>query len=322
LNRPHPPLPDFYHRLAARGWLGVTLFFVVSGYCIAASADREAGWRRFAWRRAWRIFPPYWASLVLVLAVIAGHLALRHVNDVAALPRGVAGLALTFAALVRPASPVAGLTWVYWSIPVELAFYAVMGLTIVLRPRRKLLLLVLGLLACVAGSPRLALPVFPSSWLCFSLGVSVYCFATGDRRFAVLLAGVVALGLACSALTVAMFLVAGLTAAAILAFLYGPRSSPPWQILRWLGTISYSLYLTHVPIGCYVLDSFFGRYFPRAAAAGLLRDGIFLVVCVGFAALFYRWVEKPAHAMGRRGFGRPAGGPAVSGPLVPRPDIS
>ncbi len=57
--------------------LGVTIFFVISGYCIAASADASA--RRgdrpsaFMGRRVWRIYPPYWFALaffVLCMAVL------------------------------------------------------------------------------------------------------------------------------------------------------------------------------------------------------------------------------------------------------------
>jgi peptidoglycan/LPS O-acetylase OafA/YrhL len=54
-------------------WLGVQLFFVVSGYCIAAAADRavqvDMPPLEFLWRRARRIYPPYIASVGLALAV-------------------------------------------------------------------------------------------------------------------------------------------------------------------------------------------------------------------------------------------------------------
>ena len=66
-----------------RGWLvwslsqnvGAPLFFVISGYCIAASLDstRRKGISpgRFIARRLWRIFPPYWASMaVIALSVV------------------------------------------------------------------------------------------------------------------------------------------------------------------------------------------------------------------------------------------------------------
>jgi peptidoglycan/LPS O-acetylase OafA/YrhL len=47
------------------GWMGVSLFFVISGFCIHASTlqagELKAG--KFFWRRFWRICPPYFAWL-------------------------------------------------------------------------------------------------------------------------------------------------------------------------------------------------------------------------------------------------------------------
>src|SRR5262249_3570790 len=48
------------------GYLGVPLFFVISGFCIhlpqarmlAAGAPRAPEWRRFFARRLWRLYPP------------------------------------------------------------------------------------------------------------------------------------------------------------------------------------------------------------------------------------------------------------------------
>jgi len=51
-------------------WIGghaVMVFFVISGYCIAASADacQRKGWafREFMWQRVQRIYPPYLLSI-------------------------------------------------------------------------------------------------------------------------------------------------------------------------------------------------------------------------------------------------------------------
>ncbi len=61
--------------LASRFWVGVPLFFVISGYCIAAAADATRrkslpGWT-FFWRRARRIYPPLWAYLAFAALGIA-----------------------------------------------------------------------------------------------------------------------------------------------------------------------------------------------------------------------------------------------------------
>ena len=49
------------------GWSGVAVFFAVSGFCIHLSHRKsaQAGWRVFAWRRFWRIYPPYLVSLLI-----------------------------------------------------------------------------------------------------------------------------------------------------------------------------------------------------------------------------------------------------------------
>jgi peptidoglycan/LPS O-acetylase OafA/YrhL len=51
------------------GKIGVGIFFAISGYCIAAAVDssrkREYGFGNFMFRRFRRIFPPYWAALLM-----------------------------------------------------------------------------------------------------------------------------------------------------------------------------------------------------------------------------------------------------------------
>ena len=59
---------DWLIVVVGRFWVGVPLFFVVSGYCIAASADAtRAGGRvgRYFVRRLRRIYPPLWAAVAL-----------------------------------------------------------------------------------------------------------------------------------------------------------------------------------------------------------------------------------------------------------------
>src|SRR5471030_2381991 len=62
-------LPSWIDRIIRHGFLGVEVFFVLSGVVIALSilGDRIT-WAylgRFALRRSLRLDPPYWAALVL-----------------------------------------------------------------------------------------------------------------------------------------------------------------------------------------------------------------------------------------------------------------
>src|SRR5579883_3352902 len=63
------PMPAFLRPIAGFGWMGVDLFFVLSGYLIASQLLRpyvqgsRPSLRDFYLRRFFRIIPVYWAVL-------------------------------------------------------------------------------------------------------------------------------------------------------------------------------------------------------------------------------------------------------------------
>src|SRR5688572_12946641 len=53
------------------GWLGVAVFFVVSGFCIHISFQQQGrNWRGFLIRRFFRLFPPYLVALLFLAFVL------------------------------------------------------------------------------------------------------------------------------------------------------------------------------------------------------------------------------------------------------------
>lgn len=64
--------------------------------------------------------------------------------------------------------------------------------------------------------------------------------------------------------------------------------------LEWLGRVSYSLYLIHVPILLTLTHLLYGHV-PMAVLLVLI-----VAAAVGAAHVMYRWVERPAMAVGRR----------------------
>jgi peptidoglycan/LPS O-acetylase OafA/YrhL len=78
-------LDGLVRRTAEVGWLGVELFFGLSGFLITgillASRQREPSLRRylgrFMWRRALRIFPLYYVTLVALLFVLPALVPIR-----------------------------------------------------------------------------------------------------------------------------------------------------------------------------------------------------------------------------------------------------
>ncbi len=183
------------------GGPAVMVFFVLSGYCIAASADacQRKGWgfREFMWRRIRRIYPPYlfsiafWAATRVVKWQLAGgpnDLAVRPTGE----PRGwidwLQNLTLTQwlsmpwlqPPLSHPASNDTLFVAAYWSLCYEEQFYLVVGLMIVLAGLVgvSVLAMSLGLLAVsVAWNvrfPTTSFGVFIEYWTVFVVGVLVF----------------------------------------------------------------------------------------------------------------------------------------------------
>lgn len=87
----------------------------------------------------------------------------------------------------------------------------------------------------------------------------------------------------------------------IMAILFGPYAFQRlfvWKPLRWIGLISYSLYIWHLPLLT------FGRYLlPNYAhlnnyAAYAFSWACVLVLAVPFCVFYYAWVERPGMKLG------------------------
>lgn len=109
----------------AAGQTGVSLFFVLSAWCLSmpffrdASAAAGLSWRRFYERRALRILPAYWTAFVVGFLVTGRALAdlpslLPHVVFLNSFPN--------VAAPMRPFSDV------WWSLATEVQFYLLLPL--------------------------------------------------------------------------------------------------------------------------------------------------------------------------------------------------
>jgi len=83
-------------------------------------------------------------------------------------------------------------------------------------------------------------------------------------------------------------------------------SSPP---ARFLGDISFPLYLVHFPV-MFFAQAMFGT---SASAGSYLAKGGWVVTSLALAWAIHRWIEAPCNEWGRRRFGRRAsGGPAAA----------
>lgn len=184
--------------VVGRGWVGVPLFFVISGYCIAASADAarngSGGAGRFFARRARRIYPPLWAALALATAV-------TFLLPSFARPGPTAGGMVPLAAPghLTPAQWLGNLTLTeswrgpltsnepryvlaqLWTLCYEEQFYLVVGLILLVAPRHLFpAVWLVTALVLFNLSPATLCPVRPPGlftdglWVAFASGVAVY----------------------------------------------------------------------------------------------------------------------------------------------------
>jgi peptidoglycan/LPS O-acetylase OafA/YrhL len=146
-NLIHPLL-----RGAAFGWIGVDLFFVLSGFLITGILyDSKASggyFKNFHMRRVLRIFPLYYGALLLVLLLRA---IWPEAGIYGSESQAWVWVYLTNVVIARKGLGVFGLVDHFWYLAVEQHFYLVWPLAVFLLNRRWLMQLAGGLFTLSLG---------------------------------------------------------------------------------------------------------------------------------------------------------------------------
>lgn len=119
-HTPYAEVPVLYP-VAAYGWLGVELFFMISGFVICMSSMGNT-LREFVTSRVTRLYPAYWFGVVLTTLV----LTLWPVERTS-LPWSDVALNLT---MFQSGFGVASVDAVYWTLWAELHFYVLFTLVV------------------------------------------------------------------------------------------------------------------------------------------------------------------------------------------------
>lgn len=281
------------------GHWGVGVFFALSGYCLYAGWSSATNAGLFLSRRLQRIFPSYWYSLLLVVALTLGVKLLTGVNDVTPLPDRTASVLATLLLATNPLTPIATINWVYWTLTVLLGFYVLMTLVLLVPPQLRLRLLV-GLhgLLCAADASLNPLPTGPalivSYWPVFGAGLALAVFGAhrGTGLTMLILSALHAFWAAHRGSAPADYVLVAIATIIAIAVLT-PRSFPRWLApAAAVGPFSYSLYLIHVPVGIYLAQRFLPDRFTSTAGL-VLTQLVQLALCLAAARLFYLLAERP-----------------------------
>ena len=145
-----------YGDVAGMGWMGVDLFFVLSGFLITGILydSREAShyFRVFYARRTVRIFPLYYAALAIFLLVGPLVLAHLHRTTLASIHSTSAASLFSWTYLLNWYMGLKGWDAVarplvqFWSLAVEEQFYLIWPFLVLKLPRRRLMGVCAGLM--------------------------------------------------------------------------------------------------------------------------------------------------------------------------------
>ncbi|MCC3152698.1 acyltransferase [Hymenobacter sp. BT770] len=304
-------------RVTRYGFLGVELFFLISGYVVLLSA-RGKTVRQFLLARVTRLYPAFWTACTLTFLVLLGWGAGTGAVSMPAGLRADAGRYVYNMTMLHEFLGAWPLDGVYWSLTVELTFYFLVSLLLAYRLLPHVDWVLAGWLAYTAWvgfGPMTATPFerlfFPRYAPFFAAGMlfSLLQPPAGRTwfRYALLLA---AYGLAlhqtfyraieqtsafhddvsrkvCLVVVTGCFLLMG-----GVAFRWLNLSRFSW--LTSLGALTYPLYLLHGNIGFVV----FHRLGPSTNKYALVGSTLAAMLVASY--LLHVWVEQPL----RRSLGR------------------
>lgn len=294
--------PNSLGWIKSQGYLGVDIFFVLSGFVIASVIGEThitgSYLGRFVLRRCLRLDIPYWVNIAL--GIILGFVVVYF-----GAPARHFGLEQIAAHLfyLQAILGFKNINDAYWTLCFEIQFYLSLVLLIWLAQRTgrsvkdlRFQLFVFATLAVSLLFSAHALPIprglMLGYWWNFALGALAWWVVANGAPWLLLAAAAV--------LTITLPSAEHITGALVAVALFGAAEMDAmgkWladPITQFLGRISYSLYLFH-PLTGWEAQAFAARYMGKWSAFS-----VGMIVSIASAWVIYRLIERPAIALSRR----------------------
>ena len=279
------------------GYYGVHLFFLVSGFVIYMTLQRTTGAQHFIISRITRLYPVYWVAVLITVAAafLTAPITARSVGE------SIANLTM-----LQQFAGIRHLDGVYWTLSVELAFYAWMFAfwrTGLLAHPFRMLLLWLGASSLAFGatialginlSEPLQIALLTGHGNLFFAGIGFYLWRQHHSPAAIVL---IVLTLILELALRQEVILVNLALYALFA-LATTRRLPllATRPLLYLGAISYPLYLVHGWIGYATIRQLYAWDLGHP----LIILGVPITLALLLAALIHHAIETPALRLRQR----------------------
>lgn len=282
------------------GQLGVHIFFVISGFVMPWSLDKIQynilQFGRFIGRRSVRIDPPYYATILLYL-IITLLISLR--------PQ-YAGIPFEFdhkrfllhLGYLIPLSNYNWYTNIFWTLSIEFQYYIIIGILFPFIKKNYLNIIVFLLLFSITPYiiqiPKSDLFIFEYQGL-FSLGIIAWAYKQKQLNTYL-----------CHIFVVIQFILIieqihiPAAISGIISYLLIVGVEYRIEKIKWLGKISYSLYLTH-PLILVTLGGIIRRI-PDTIILKTIIFLILLILSILFAHIFWKYIEVPSQNLSKKWF--------------------
>ena len=280
------------------GWIGVEVFFVISGfvitYSLLGSNYRFKDYGKFLMKRILRIEPTYFFSIILIL--ILGYLS--------SLNPGFKGkpFEISISLLFQHFGyfvDLLGNDWfnpVYWTLAIEFHYYLIIGLLIAIWNLNKSWLTTVTILSLVLLSfLNLNVDSLVQYLDIFVIGI-VTAFYKKEKFKMVYYISLTVMLFICIYINHGL-LISSLTCltALLISFFSDLRGG---RVMLFLGKISYSLYLLHVPVGGRIINLAKRLDLSEIQKLGIVFLALFISILA--SAIVYYLIESPSHNFSKK----------------------
>jgi peptidoglycan/LPS O-acetylase OafA/YrhL len=265
------------------GTIGVSLFFILSGFLMASAMDKGVSPNKFLLKRFKRIFPVYWV-VIIVTSIVYNYIGYKDIS--------FTQFIMNFFMVQDILYGSKHIDGVFWSILIEIKFYILCFFIILFSQYKniKYIFLLMVFFSIIAVLSRLYLnkDVGFGIFLYFSImlnGMLFYKFIYNNENFFLYVQPVFLFYLFCvSEYAYGKTSYSYAWVISIILFLLFYKFKFKSKILSFFALISYSLYLIHQNLSYLIMN-----YFDKNIYLGLLFA---FTISILFSYYLYKFIEK------------------------------